>query len=227
MGIKVAFIGDSNVVCKGRGTEFTGQFLRTREVYWNQFKQVTGLPLMLSTVMEDLDYDIGELGKVNPELANDIMKGYWTADADDPVDFGMTFDRDGHFLLNFNCRMKEENKPKSVKKKRCYFWKVYKYHVSIDQITLKGWIEWCNELFEIQHGKKRPNDRIFINSDMTTATVKGRVWNKDKIEEWLNRHGYRWTQTVETKYQYPIVNDRDQIILIDSDEEIMNRKETA
>ena len=92
---------------------------------------------------------------------------------------------------------------------------------------MKGWVDWCNELYEIQHGKPRPkNNRIFINPDIKEATVKGRFWNKDKIENWLNDHGYKWTLTEETKYQWK-VTDPDSVILVDSDEELRSRRKSA
>lgn len=106
------------------------------------------------------------------------------------------------------------------KKRRCYFWKQWKYYVSMNDITVKGWIEWCNELYAIQHKKRRPNNnKIFINPEIDRAMVKARVWNKDRIEKWLNDHGYKWTMTVETKYQFPFEHE-DDVILVDADAEI-------
>lgn len=108
-------------------------------------------------------------------------------------------------------------------KKRCYFWRVYKYHVGASQISLKGWIDWCNELYQIQHSKPRPKtNRIFIDPAMTVATVKARIWNKDRIEQWLNQHGYSWTVTVETKYQWEVENPNE-VIFVDSDAEVEAR----
>lgn len=121
----------------------------------------------------------------------------------------------------------EETQVQTPEKKRCYFWKQYKYFVNIESISLKGWVDWCNELYQIQHGKPRPkNNKIFINPDMRVATVKGRFWNRDKIEDWLNRHGYKWSMTMETKYQYPFDNE-DDVILVDSDAELMARQKGA
>jgi hypothetical protein len=226
MCVRVAFIGDSNRFCQGKGVEFTAKFLRCKEVYWNQFKLESGEPVMLSTVMEDIGYNVADVAVMSFELYEQIKRGYWSEEIDDLIDFGMTFDEQGHFLLNFNCKLKEPEQVKEPQqeKKPCYFWKQYKYHVDISQITLKGWVEWCNELYEIQHGKPRPkNNRIFINPEMAVATVKGRFWNKDKIEKWLNDHGYKWTRTVETKYQFHFDNP-DSVNLIDSDEELRNKK---
>ena len=112
---------------------------------------------------------------------------------------------------------KEPEEPR----KRCYFWRQYKYHVNANDISLKGWVVWCDELYEIQHGKKRPKkNKIFVNPDMQIATVKARVWNKDRIEKWLTDHGYNWTRTEEVKYQFP-VTEGDGVVLIDSDAEVL------
>lgn len=113
----------------------------------------------------------------------------------------------------------------NVSTKPCYFWKVYKYAVPIEQITLKGWISWCNELYEIQHGKKRTN-RIYVDPEMKNAVVKGRIWNKDRIEKWLTDHGYTWTCSVETKYQYNTTG-MENIVYVDVDERIRNRQKGA
>lgn len=120
--------------------------------------------------------------------------------------------------------METEQMVPEEEKKRCYFWKVYKYHVPAEEITLKGWVEWCNELYQIQHNRPRPkNNRIFVSPNMEVATVKARFWNRFKIEKWLSDHGYNWTMTVETKYQYPVENT-EEVELIDSDEELMARR---
>ena len=111
------------------------------------------------------------------------------------------------------------------KQKRCYFWRIYRYSVPVEQITLKGWIDWCNELYEIQNGRKRTS-RIFIDSGMTVATVKGRVWNRDRIEKWLNDHGYSWTLETETRYQFDTTG-MDNIVYVDSDEGILRRQRTG
>lgn len=108
--------------------------------------------------------------------------------------------------------------PTPVKKKPCYFWRLYKYYVDANQITLKGWIDWCNELYEIQHGKKRTG-KIFVNPVMRKAMVKGHSWNKDRIEAWLTNHGYSWTMEEEIHYQFPF-NNLDEVELIDSDARI-------
>ena len=93
----------------------------------------------------------------------------------------------------------------------------------VEQISLKGWIEWCNELYIIQHKKRRPkNSKLFVDPRMTRAIVKARVWNKDQIEKWLNDHGYEWTMTVETKYQFPF-QDESEVILVNADENLGNR----
>ena len=112
-----------------------------------------------------------------------------------------------------------------MSKKRCYFWKYYRYHVSADQLTLKGYVEWCNDLYFIRYGKPRKaNDKIFVNPDMTEITVKTRFWGREKIEKWLNDHGYSWTMTEEIKYQYDF-EDPSGIELVDADAEIMIDKE--
>lgn len=100
----------------------------------------------------------------------------------------------------------------------CYFWRIYKYYVDAGQITLRGWIDWCNELYQIQHGKKRTG-KIFVNPDMKRAMVKGRSWNKDRIEKWLDDHGYKWTCEEEIRYQYPVA-DPNSVRLIDADKEM-------
>ena len=221
MGIKVVFNGESNPICQGKGPEAIASYLKTKEQSWNELKNICEPAVELSAVLSDLGYDIDAMDSLMPEIAKDIHRGYWTSD--DEVDFGLTFNEDGAFLLNFNCRMRDPERVIFPDKKRCYFWRVYKYHVDISQITLRGWVDWCNELYEIQHGKKRPkNNRIFINPDMTIATVKARSWNKDRIEKWLSDHGYQWTQTVDTKYQWAIDNP-DDVILVDSDEELKKR----
>ncbi len=102
-------------------------------------------------------------------------------------------------------------------KRRCYYWRVWKYSVDSSTISLKGWITWCNELYRIQHNKPRPkNNKIFINPDMKDAIVKARSWNKDRIEEWLTSHGYSWTVTMETKYQFAF-SSSDEVELVDAD----------
>ena len=113
-------------------------------------------------------------------------------------------------------------------KKPCYFWKQYRYHVNVDEITLKGWIEWCNDMWKLQHrGQPRPADhKIFVNPTMEVATVKARFWNKGQIERWLTDHGYHWTMDVETRYQFPFENE-DDVILIDSDKELVKRKKKS
>ena len=220
MGIKIAFDSETNPNCHGKGPEFTGLYLKSKETYWNQFKIACGDEVKLSDVVSDLGYDMATMDKLMPDIAEKVDRGYWTSDPADIIDFGVSFDENGNFMLNFNCNMKEP----VPDKKRCYFWKVYKYHVDISEITLRGWVDWCNELYQIQHGKPRPkNNRIFISPDMTMATVKGRFWNKDRIEKWLTDHGYSWTQTVETKYQFA-VKDTDDVELIDSDAELKARK---
>ena len=220
MGIKMAFDSEANALCQGKGPEFTGMYLKEKEIYWNHFKAARGDEVKLSDVVNDLGYDMGTMRIVMPEIADKIDLGYWSDDIDSYIDFGVSFDENGNFMLNFNCDMKEH----VPEKKRCYFWKVYKYHVNISQITLKGWVDWCNELYQIQHGKPRPkNNRIFISPEMTTATVKGRFWNKDRIEKWLTDHGYSWTQTIETKYQYHFDNP-EKVELIDSDAELKARR---
>ena len=231
MGVKVAFIGESNRFCKGKGVGYTGEFLRLKEQFWNSNLQLNAYePVLLSTVLDDLGYNVEEMMKLMPYMEESIRNGAWTNG--DVIDFGMTFDQNGHFLLNFNCKMIEgANNMETMKsqdnKKRCYYWKTYKYHVSADQISLKGWAEWCNELFQIQHNTPRPqNKRIYINPNMDTATVKARFWNKDKIEKWLNDHGYKWTMTSETTYQFPFANP-DEVELIDSDAELKARHRKA
>lgn len=220
MGIRMVFDSEANLNCQGKGPEFTGFYLKSKETYWNQFKEACKDEVRLSDIMNDLGYDMETMHKLMPDIAGKINLGYWTASPEDVIDFGVSFDETGNFVLNFNCNMKEH----VPDKKRCYFWKVYKYHVDISQITLKGWVDWCNELYQIQHGKPRPkNNRIFINPDMTTASVKGRFWNKDRIEKWLNEHGYSWTQTIETKYQYHFDNPED-VELVDSDAELKARR---
>lgn len=115
--------------------------------------------------------------------------------------------------------MSEENK----KKRRCYYWKQWKYFVDAKDISLKGWIEWCDELYFIQHKKRRPaSNHIFVNPDMDRAMVKARIWNKDKIEKWLNDHGYKWTMTVETRYQFPFENENE-VILVDADANVKSQ----
>ena len=220
MGIKMAFDSEANPICRGTGPEYTRCYLKSKETYWNQFKIACGDEVKLSDVVSDLGYDMETMHKLMPDIAEKIDRGYWTSNPADIIDFGVSFDENGNFMLNFNCDMKEY----VPEKKRCYFWKVYKYHVDISQITLRGWVDWCNELYQIQHGKPRPkNNRIFISPEMTTATVKGRFWNKDRIEKWLTDHGYSWTQTVETKYQYHFDNP-DNVELVDSDAELKARR---
>lgn len=227
MGIKIAFSPDGNKNCAGKGPEFTSAFLKSKERFWNEFKKETETNVYLMAILNDLGYDENTLARMLPREEYDLLsRGVWSFDSEDSVDFGITFNEKGDFLLNFNCQIteKHEMEPEVHEKKRCYFWKVYKYSVDISQITLKGWVEWCNELYKIQHGRPRPkNNRIFVNPDMETAMVKGRFWNKDRIEKWLNDHGYTWTQTIETKYQYP-VKDTDDVELIDSDAELKARK---
>ena len=232
MGIRIAFDSEAHFLCKGKGPEFTSAYLKNRESYWQQQFQVECWEVVpLTDVLKDIGYDMDELHKSAPDIANSAELGYWENGVTEPIDFGISFDQNGNFLLNFNCDVAEA-KPKEAEtpaepktgKKRCYFWKVYKYHVDISQITLKGWVDWCNDLYKIQHGKPRPkNNRIFVSPDMVMATVKGRFWNKDRIERWLNDHGYSWTQTVETKYQYP-VKEGDDVELVDSDAELKARK---
>lgn len=231
MGVRIAFNSEENFICKGKGPEFTAAYLKEKEIYWNQFKIACGDEVKLSDVVNDLGYNMETMQKNMPDIAEKISLGYWAGNDESVINFGVTFDETGNFLLNFNCDMSEA-KPKEQEvsaevktgKKRCYFWKVYKYHVDISQITLKGWVDWCNDLYKIQHGKPRPkNNRIFVSPDMVMATVKGRFWNKDRIERWLNDHGYSWTQTVETKYQYP-VKEGDNVELVDSDAELKARK---
>lgn len=102
-------------------------------------------------------------------------------------------------------------------KPRCYYWKQWKFFVDADQITLKGWVKWCDELYYIQHGKHRPkNNKIFVNPDMDRAVVKARIWNRARIEKWLDDHGYKWTVTVETRYQFPF-HDSSEVDLVDAD----------
>ena len=222
MGFKIAFSPDGNKNCAGTGPEFTMKYLKTKEELCNEFKEATGSNVYLSSILDDLGYDKNTLARMLPRKQYAILdRCFWSFEENDIVDFGITFNENGDFLLDFNCRVPEAEEPE---KKRCYFWKVYKYHVDISQITLRGWVDWCNELYQIQHGKPRPkNNRIFISPDMTTATVKGRFWNKDRIEKWLTDHGYSWTQTVETKYQFA-VKDTDDVELIDSDAELKARK---
>lgn len=230
MGVRIAFNSEENFICKGKGPEFTAAYLENKEHYWRQFQSAMGQVILLPDVLKDIGYDMDKLHQFMPDAANLAELGYW-GDPANLIDFGTSFDQDGNFLLNFNCdvseaKPKEQEVPVEVKtgKKRCYFWKVYKYHVDISQITLKGWVDWCNDLYKIQHGKPRPkNNRIFVSPDMVMATVKGRFWNKDRIERWLNDHGYSWTQTVETKYQYP-VKEGDDVELVDSDAELKARK---
>ena len=108
-------------------------------------------------------------------------------------------------------------------KKPCYFWRQYRYHVDPDAITLKGWIQWCNELYKIQHGKPRSKaNKIFVPDNLKDCTVKARIWNKDQIEKWLTDHGYEWYVTVETKYQFPF-DDENEVWLIDSDAILLKR----
>lgn len=219
MGIKMVFDSEANLNCRGKDPETVGAYLKSKEAYWNQFKDVCGEQIKLSLVLMDLEYDPAELAKDIPEVAS----AYWEP-TPEPIDFGMTFDENGHFLLNFNCKVPEvAATPAPEEKKRCYFWKVYKYSVDISEITLRGWVDWCNELYKIQHGKPRPkNNRIFINPDMKVAMVKGRSWNKNKIEKWLTDHGYSWTCAVETKYQWQVKEGED-VELVDSDAELMAR----
>lgn len=223
MGIKVAFTGDANKNCAGKGPEFTGMFLKGKEKFWNEFKETTGLNVYLIEVLNDLGYDKNTLARMLPyEEFDKIDRGYWDGNlSEDTIDFGITFNENGAFLLNFNCRIDET---RAEKKKPCYFWEVYKYHVTADQLTLKGFVDWCNELYAIQYKKPRPkNNRIFVNPDMKVATVNARFWNKDKIEKWLNDHGYQWTMTTERRYQYKFDNP-EEVELIDSDAELKARK---
>ena len=105
----------------------------------------------------------------------------------------------------------------SNERRRCYYWKQWKFFVDADQITLKGWVRWCDDLYRIQHGKRRPKtNRIFVDPDMKQAIVKARIWNRDQIEKWLNDQGYRWTVTVETRYQFPFTHESS-VELIDAD----------
>lgn len=204
MGIRFEFNSEANPNCKGMGPEFTGLYLKSKESYWNQFKQAYGNELRLADVLRDLGCDI---------ITKEMECGYWPVENSN-IDFGITFDENGSFLLNFNCDLRE---PEPKKKKPCYFWNLYKYHVTADQLTLRGFIDWCNELYAIQYKKQRPkNNRIFVNPDLKVVTVNARFWNKDAIEKWLNDHGYKWTVTVETRYQYRFDNP-DEVELIDSD----------
>ena len=229
MGFKVTFSPDGNVSCAGRGTELTGLYLKNKEEFWNHFMNATEQNVYLSAVLHDLGYDNNTLARMlTRQDFDNLDRSFWSFADRDVIDFGITFDEKGEFLLNFNCRLadktEEDSEPKAEQKKRCYFWKVYKYHVDISEITLRGWVDWCNELYQIQHGKPRPkNNRIFVSPDMMTATVKGRFWNKDRIEKWLTNHGYSWTQTVETKYQWPVKEGED-VELVDSDAELKARK---
>lgn len=127
----------------------------------------------------------------------------------------------------FSCRLKGATEMDTENKeiKRCYFWKVYRYSVPVEQITLKGWITWCNELYEIQHGKKREG-KIFVDSEMKYAVVKGRIWNKDRIEQWLTEHGYSWTCKVDTKYQFNTTG-MENVVYINVDDEIERRQKGA
>lgn len=102
-------------------------------------------------------------------------------------------------------------------KRPCYFWKQWKYYVDIEQISLKGWIEWCNDIYMIQHRKARPRgQKIYIDPRLERAVIKARLWNKDKTEQWLKDHGYKYTMTVETRYQFPF-QDENEVVLIDAD----------
>lgn len=224
MVTKFVFKSEENRNCQGKGPDFTGMFLKSKETWWNQFCASSGEVIKLPDVLTDLGFNADKMCEDVPE----IRFGFWDPKSEDftGIDFGMTFNDEGDFILDFNCdynivEIPVPNATSAEEKKRCYFWKVYKYSVDISEITLKGWVDWCNELYQIQHGKPRPkNNRIFINPDMTTAMVKGRFWNKDRIEKWLTDHGYSWTQTVETKYQWP-VKDTDDVELVDSDAELM------
>ena len=210
MGIKISFDAETNRECAGRGPEYAEAYFLNKARYWNDMHAARNDVIELPEILSDLGYNVTELRKRHPE----IMGGYW--DEGDIV-FNVSFDQEGLFLLDFNCKTREI--PEESKKKRCYFWRIYKYHVSVDQISLSGWVEWCEELFRLQHGKPRPrNNKIFVNPDMKEAIVKARVWNKGQIEKWLNDHGYRWTYTTEIKYQYAFKN-ADDVELVDSDAE--------
>lgn len=233
MGIKIAFNGDVNKITKGKEPGFALMFLTSKMNYWNDFKLMSAKPVLLSTILEDLGYNLNKM--TDKSFVEYIRRGYWSEDEADTIDFGIMNDdnhpaiqgENSHFMLNFNCKVKDDEKAADSEKKRCYFWKIYQYHVDVSQITMKGWVEWCNELYQIQHNKPRPKDnRIYINPDMEVATVKGRIWNKDKIEKWLDDHGYRWTQTVVTKYQWPITDEND-VILVDSDVEIIAKMQES
>lgn len=213
-GIRIPFDSEKNRVCKGKDPEFVHLYLAQKQRNWIWLKEELGRRVSLSEVLLDFGYDLKEVYKNHPEA----QYGYWDEGSDNHLYINYSFDSEGRYLLEFNCEMEEP------KKKRCYFWRIYKYHVSVDQISLSGWVEWCDELFRLQHGKPRPkNNKIFVNPDMKEAIVKARVWNKDQIEKWLNDHGYRWTYTTEVKYQYAFKN-ADEVELVDSDAEVMARK---
>jgi hypothetical protein len=109
-------------------------------------------------------------------------------------------------------------------KRRCYYWKQWKFYVSTDQITLKGWLDWCNELFEIQRNRPRPKkNKIFVPIDLKEACVKARVWNKDQIQKWLDDHGYTWRVEETVKYQFKVENGED-VELIDGDAAFLQKK---
>lgn len=219
--VKLVFNEASNWYQKGDSSELSHAFLKMKEEWWNQFHRAHPSIIRLTKVIDDLGYSLSSIRMEDPDLADQIERGYWeeNPDSDSRIDFGITFNEDGYFVLNFNCELSE----KKPEKKRCYFWKIYKYTVPIEQITLKGWIQWCTELYEIQHGKPRPEgQRLFLNPGMESVSVKARFWNWKRIENWLKDHGYVWTQTVETKFQYPVENP-DEVIFVDSDAELANR----
>lgn len=112
------------------------------------------------------------------------------------------------------------NGTQEQQKPLCFYWKQWKFVVPIDQITLKGWIEWQTELYALQHRKARPKgNRIYIDTRLDKAVAKARFWNKDAIEKWLNDHGYTYTMTVETRYQFPF-NDENEVRLMDADAKV-------
>lgn len=233
--MNIIFDGSKNKNTQGTNSDFIKLFLQGKQKFWNDWREITKKPVTLFAVLNDMGFDFTDK---NLNMA-DIHRHCWTADSEKPIDFGLDapINRnawDGAttlVVLNFNCdaeiqtdicpsaelAMEKKESGSCVIKPRCYFWKQWKYHVSIDQITLPGWIQWCNELFQLQHGKPRPkNNHVFVNNDMTEATVKARVWNKARIEKWLKDKGYNYTVTCEMKYQFPFEKEND-VILVDAD----------
>lgn len=237
--MKIIFDGNKNKNTMGTDPEFMMIFLKNKEHFWNEWRMVSHKPVTLYAVLDDLQIDMQD-SNLAPYL-DEIRKSCWTANGQLPIAFGLyepinqnAWDGASNLaVLEFNCdgeianadeiapydtnRVIEGKTSSCVIKPRCYYWKQWKFHVPVEQITLRGWIQWCNELFQLQHGKPRPkSNQIFLNADMTEATVKARVWNRARIEQWLKDHGYDYTVTCETKYQFKFENPED-VELVDAD----------